>query len=44
MELVARHEFANNFTGWVAYTLSRALRTDSGETASACSTSTRRTS
>ena len=32
LELVARHEFANNFTGWVAYTLSRALRTDSGET------------
>jgi TonB family protein len=32
MEVVARHEFANNFTGWVAYTLSRALRTDSGKT------------
>jgi TonB family protein len=32
LELVARHEFANNFTGWVAYTLSRALRTDSGRT------------
>ena len=32
LELVARHEFANNFTGWLAYTLSRAARTDSGET------------
>jgi hypothetical protein len=32
MEVVARHEFANDFTGWVAYTLSRALRTDSGKT------------
>ena len=32
MELVARHEFANNFTGWLAYTLSRAKRTDSGKT------------
>jgi TonB family protein len=32
MELVARHEFANNFTGWVAYTLSKATRTDSGKT------------
>ncbi len=32
LEVVARHDFANNFTGWVAYTLSRALRTDSGET------------
>ena len=31
LELVARHEFANNFTGWFAYTLSRALRTDSGK-------------
>jgi len=31
MELVARHEFANKFTGWLAYTLSRALRTDSGK-------------
>jgi TonB family protein len=32
MELVARHEFANDFTGWIAYTLSRARRTDSGST------------
>ena len=31
MELGVRHEFANNFTGWVAYTLSRAVRRDSGE-------------
>jgi len=32
LELVARHDFAHNFTGWVAYTLSRSLRTDSGQT------------
>ena len=32
MELVARHDFTNNFTGWLAYTLSRAERRDSGET------------
>jgi TonB family protein len=32
MELVARHDFANNFTGWLAYTLSRSLRTDSNAT------------
>ena len=32
LELVARHEFANNFTGWLAYTLSRATRRDSGST------------
>jgi TonB family protein len=32
LELVARHDFAHNFTGWIAYTLSRALRTDSGAT------------
>ncbi len=32
LELMARHDFAHNFTGWVAYTLSRALRTDSGKT------------
>jgi hypothetical protein len=31
MELGLRHEFANNFTGWVAYTLSKAVRQDSGE-------------
>jgi outer membrane receptor protein involved in Fe transport len=30
LELVARHEFTNNFTGWLAYTLSRAERRDSG--------------
>ncbi len=29
-ELVARHDFHNNFTGWLAYTLSRAERRDSG--------------
>ena len=45
LELVARHEFANDFTGWLAYTLSRAERRDSGADAkTACSTSTRRTS
>jgi len=27
-ELVARHEFNANFTGWLAYTVSRALRRD----------------
>jgi TonB family protein len=31
MEVSLRHEFANNFTGWLAYTLSRATRRDSGE-------------
>jgi TonB family protein len=30
LELVARHELHRNLTGWVAYTLSRALRRDSG--------------
>ncbi|MDR7423225.1 MAG: TonB-dependent receptor [Armatimonadota bacterium] len=30
LELVARHELFENFTGWLAYTLSRAERTDSG--------------
>lgn len=30
LELVARHEFTNDFTGWIAYTLSRSERTDSG--------------
>jgi TonB family protein len=32
LELVARHEFAHNFTGWLAYTLSRSQRLDSGAT------------
>jgi TonB family protein len=32
LELVARHEFAHNFTGWLAYTLSRSERRDSGKT------------
>ena len=32
LEFVARHTFENDFTGWVAYTLSRSLRTDSGDT------------
>jgi outer membrane receptor protein involved in Fe transport len=30
LELAARHDFANNMTGWLAYTLSRAERNDSG--------------
>jgi TonB family protein len=30
LELVARHEVANRFSGWVAYTLSRARRRDGG--------------
>jgi TonB family protein len=32
LELVARHEFNHNFTGWLAYTLSRSERRDSGAT------------
>lgn len=32
LELIARHDFTNNFSGWVAYTLSRATRLDSGDT------------
>jgi outer membrane receptor protein involved in Fe transport len=32
LELMVRHEFANNFFGWVTYTLSRAERLDPGET------------
>jgi TonB family protein len=30
LELVARHEFNNNFAGWVAYTLMKSQRQDSG--------------
>ncbi len=30
MELLVRHEFANNFSGWISYTLSRAERKDFG--------------
>jgi TonB family protein len=30
LELLARHEFANNFFGWVAYTLAKAERLDDG--------------
>ena len=30
LELVARHDVADKFSGWVAYTLSRAQRRDSG--------------
>jgi outer membrane receptor protein involved in Fe transport len=32
MELIARHEFSHNFVGWLAYTLSRSERRDSGKT------------
>ena len=32
LELVARHDFTHNFSGWLAYTLSRATRRDSGAT------------
>jgi len=32
MEVVARHDFTNNFSGWLAYTLSRSTRVDSGIT------------
>ena len=28
IELIARHDFTNNFSGWVAYTLSRSSRLD----------------
>ncbi len=31
-EIFAKHNFANNFRGWVSYTLSRAERKDEGET------------
>jgi TonB family protein len=31
-EFLIRHEFANNFFGWISYTLSRAERLDAGET------------
>lgn len=30
LELLLRHDFANNFSGWVSYTLSRAERQDQG--------------
>ncbi len=32
MELLVKHELANNFFGWITYTLSRAERLDPGET------------
>ncbi len=32
VELVARHEFTSKFAGWLAYTLSRSTRRDSGDT------------
>jgi TonB family protein len=32
LELMVRHDFTNNFSGWLAYTLSRSTRLDSGET------------
>ena len=31
MELLVRHELANNFFGWISYTLSRSERLDPGE-------------
>jgi TonB family protein len=31
LELVARHDFTHHFTGWLAYTLSRSERRDSGQ-------------
>ncbi len=34
LELLFRHEFTDKFSGWLAYTLSRAERRDSGETSS----------
>jgi TonB family protein len=32
LEFVARHELTSKFTGWIAYTLSRSERRDSGQT------------
>ena len=32
LELFIRHDFHNNFRGWLSYTLSRSERTESGET------------
>lgn len=32
LEVYLKHDFNNNFQGWLSYTLSRATRTDSGET------------
>jgi hypothetical protein len=34
LEVFIEHKFSNNFRGWISYTLSRAQRTDSGETES----------
>lgn len=34
LEAVIRHEFNKKFTGWIAYTMSRSKRRDSGETKS----------
>lgn len=34
VELQAKHDFSHNLTGWLAYTLSRAKRTDSGSSES----------
>jgi TonB family protein len=32
LEVMIKHEFANNFNGWISYTLSRAERKDVGDT------------
>lgn len=32
LEVMLKHEFANNFNGWISYTLSRAERKDVGDT------------
>ncbi|MBN2528815.1 MAG: TonB-dependent receptor [Deltaproteobacteria bacterium] len=32
LEVMLKHEFANNFNGWISYTLSKAMRKDVGDT------------
>ncbi|MBN2344477.1 MAG: TonB-dependent receptor [Deltaproteobacteria bacterium] len=32
LEVMLKHNFANNFNGWISYTLSKALRKDVGDT------------
>ena len=45
LELLLRRDFSDKLTGWIAYTLSRSQRLDSGSTATGgSSTSTRPTS
>lgn len=32
LEVLLKHDFANNFNGWISYTLSKAMRKDVGDT------------